>query len=308
MIKYVSFLLIVFILLSWRSTVKAATYAYDLDQNGATDTNLTLGICGSNASSTCLKIDSSLTNKTEVKLSDTPNACDPKGAMTVSQKIKPIGDFAGDKISEVSVVFCKNPTPALAVVNVSAGTVTGLATAPTGQITPYIDFARDPSGKFHPFLLQGGYNDYAFLGPGPIWGHVCIFRPDLTFSPECGTGFVKANVLPNTTLWLTRQIGTFTQDLDGDGWEDINVLYRFITVAVSPKTLKIINQIEFNIALATEPNSPPTFHLGRQFGIHAAVTAKNGKLRDVMIGGAAVNAFTSAMCNVSRFVGVLESD
>lgn len=280
-------------------SVAASTYNYDFDKNGVNDTNLKIASCGSGI---CLDIDSSLAVKSnEVKLSDTPVSygCDNNNFQGVL--IRLIGDYDGDGVSEVSALFCKGPNIALAVVNAAAGKVIGYAALPPpAQAVSYSDSVKDPSGKFHPFLANGyGYNDSNYL---------CIFRPDLASSPECGPGFSKVNASPANIPKPFRNSGGFTQDLDGDGWEDINILYEWVTVAVSPRTLSKINEIKFDVSKADEPNSPPEFTSGRQYGTHSAVTSATGKLRDVMVGGIPVGTFDDPKCNTSRFVGVLESN
>lgn len=281
-------------------SIVATTYNYDLDKNGVNDANLKIASCGSGI---CLDIDSSLAIKNnEVKLSDTPVSYDCDYNNFQGVLIRLIGDYDGDSVSEVSALFCKNTNIALAVVNVAKGNVMGYAVLPPPvEKVSYSDLVKDPSGKFHPFLANGyGYNNSNYL---------CIFRPDLASSSECGPGFSKVDAAPvNFRYKPFRNSGGFTQDLDGDGWEDINILYEWVTVAVSPRTLSRINQIEFDVSKMSEPNSPPEFTSGRQYGTHSAVTSVTGKLRDVMVGGVPVGTFDDPKCNSSRFVGGLESN
>ena len=58
----------------------------------------------------------------------------------------------------------------------------------------------------------------------------------------------------------------------------------------------------------TEPNAiPRTFHGGRNYGIHTAFIGSDGRVRTMQIGGIHVGLFSDYMCNVSRFVSMLES-
>jgi hypothetical protein len=287
------------------SVVAQTTFAYDLDSDGTNDTNLALTACSDGGNQTlCLRVDSNLVRSREIRLANSPNVCDGS-VQRMGDKIHLIGDYNHDRLSEVSVLFCRNPTPSLAVVDVATATVIGSTTAPAGQIASYTDFPRDPSGTQHPFLA----NSYADEEPESArrWDNMCIFRPDRDSSPECGPGFSKVNQLPvNAAYYSFRETGGYLQDIDGDGWEDINLLYEYITLTISPNTLTTIAQTEFDVA-RSEPDAALNFHSGRQYGTHSAVTAIDGSLRDVMVGGTPLSAFGDPVCNVSRFVGVLES-
>src|SRR5205085_2209477 len=85
------------------------------------------------------------------------------------------------------------------------------------------------------------------------------------------------------------------------------LLFHSTAFALSPRTRQVLSNFTFDVAIATEPSSPPGFHSGRNYGTHSAITGSDGKLRTVMVGGAPVGSFTDAYCNVSRFVAALDS-
>jgi hypothetical protein len=292
-------------------------FAYDLDRNGANDANLSVVSCSALPGQTCLRADSCLfTPSREIQIASTPFGCIVNDNSVQGRRITLIGDYDGDGLSETSVLFCKNQSgtqiPTIAIVSIGTGSLSGSAAAPPGRTGAFVDFPKDPSGKLHPFMAP----EYLYTGPNWNWEFTCVFRPDLPASPECGSiGFAKAPV-PSASLIINyapyREVGGFLQDLDGDGWEDINLLWEWDTIAVSPRTLSVINQTEFDVAAAESAGKPypyKYFHGGRQYGTHSAITSTTGTLRDVMVAGDQLSGFnfTNPMCNVSRFVGVLES-
>jgi hypothetical protein len=280
------------------------SFAYDLDGDGINDTNLALRACADAASSLCLRVESIRVPSRDIRLADTPNTCETS-IQRLGDKIHLIGDYTNDRLSEVSALFCRNPTPSLSVVDIASATILGSTTAPAGQVASYTDFPHDPAGRQHPFLANS-YDDEAPQSPRR-WEFLCIFRPDRDSSRECGPGFSRASQLPtNPPHGSFRETGGYLQDVDGDGWEDIHLLYEYLTLTISPNSLTTLVQTEFDVA-RNEPDAALNFHAGRQYGTHSAVNAPDGSLRDVMIGGTPLSAFNDPSCNVSRFVGVLQS-
>ena len=271
-----------------------APYEYDVNGDGANDTNLILKSCSSNSGATCLSVDSEIVGVKEINLGQGAPGC-----VSYTSVIRTIGNHIGTDVQEIGTSFCRGSIPIVAVIDIASDTVIGTA-APGGKTAYYADFAQGPANKKYPFLANG-------YGDTGEWGYACIYRPTLASSSECGQGFVRVNTLPIGTSTIFRAVSGFLQDLDGDGWEDINLPYEYYMVTVSPNTLQQINQLYYDVAISTEPNSPQGFHSGRPYGIHRAVTSSSGVLRDVMVGGVPVGSFSDANCNVSRFVGVLES-
>ena len=195
--------------------------------------------------------------------------------------------------------YCRGVPPALAIVDPAAAAVIAEARAPDPQSSAWIELLRDPEGLRHP-VLAPTYGD----GENPMgnWGYLCAFRPDLAGDPGCGPGFSRVDTWVGPGVF--REVGGTTQDLDGDGWEDLNIIYHRAQYSVSIAALGLLQSVEYDVAAATEPGSPKWFHSGRNYGTHAAVTA-GGQQRLVIVGGAPVGSFTDDLCNVSRFVAVL---
>lgn len=284
------------------TTGEPPTGAFDLDEDGAPETDLSLGTCTS-GTGTCLHIGSPLVAVTEVVLADTPDQCD---GTLVGPHLTQIGDHGGDGLAEVAARFCRfdglQGPPALAVVDLAAGQVSARADAPAVQDNAWSDDVADPAGLRHPFLAPS-YGDGENMAGN--WGYLCVYRPDLPDAPACGPGFSQISTLLAPGEF--REVGGTVQDLDADGWDDINLIYHRRQYTLSPATLTLLNTVEYDVAAATEPNAPKWFHSGRNYGTHAAVVGADSKDRLVIVGGAPVGTFTDDLCNVSRFLAVLES-
>lgn len=272
--------------------------AFDLDEDGAPETDLALVECAQAPGSTCLDVASELVPSGQVVLADTLEAC---AGTVVGPRLRVIGDHSGDGIGEVSAWFCRGVPPALAVVDAAAAAVIGEARAPASQTVAWVSLPRDPQGLRHP-VLAPSYGD----GENPMgnWGYLCAYRPDLGGGdPSCGPGFAKAATW--TGAGVFREVGGTLQDLDGDGWEDLNIIYHRAQYSVSIASLSLLQNLEYDVAAATEPASPKWFHSGRNYGTHAAAVGADSKQRLVIVGGAPLGTFTDDLCNVSRFVAVL---
>ena len=276
--------------------------AYDLDRDGVPDTDLSLGPCLAAPAHTCLLVASDLTATTEVELAALPDQCD---ATYLGKRITVLGDFSGG-LDEVSAGHCRfdgaEGPPSLAVVDVEAAAVLARADAPPVQDYAWSDVVRAPDGRLHPFLAPS-YGDGE--NPPGNWGYLCTFVPGDPGSPGCGPGFVA---IPTPTgPGVFREAGGTVQDLDGDGWDDIHLIYHRRIHTISPATLGVLADVEYDVAATTEPNSPKWFHSGRNYGTHRAVTGGDAQHRLVIVGGTPVGSFTDDLCNVSRFLAVLES-
>jgi len=272
----------------------AKTYAYDLDGDGTADTDLSVAACDAG---TCLVVDSTVTAVTSVPLSPLANGC---SGNVVGTHLRVIGDHLGGPLHEVSAVYCPAGPPALAVVDVEAAAVVANAVAPAGIAHAWVDHPSGPDGLLYPFLAPS-YGDGG--GPAPTWGTVCVFKPGT--SSSCGAGFGAAAGTPSPTAF--REVGGVLQDLDGDGFEDITLIFHTLVHTVSTASLAVLNTLQFDVAAVAEPASPKWFHSGRNYGSHAAHKGADGVLRQAIVAGAPVGTFTDYNCNVSRFVAVLAS-
>lgn len=281
-------------------------YDYDLNGNGVNDTNLSLAPCTTAVDATCLLVSSTVTPVKEVRISSGKNAC---GGHVLGRRLEVIGDHVNDPLQEVAVLYCESggteSPPALAVVDVSGGRVVARAVAPPGQRHSYTDYPKDPEGKKHPFLAPSfGDGDTAFYGQA-VWGYLCLYKPDRPSDRQCGDGFTAVSTRPRDAFF--REVGGYLQDLDGDGWEDITLIYHKLVHTVSTRTAAAIGTTEYDVAAADEPHSPKWFHDGRNYGTHSAFTGTDGALRTVMVGGMPVGGFDNVTCDVSWFAAVLES-
>lgn len=276
--------------------------AHDLDADGLADTDLSVGPCPVDPAHTCLLVASDVTATAEVLLDPTLDQCD---ATHLGRGITVLGDSAGGPLAEVSVGFCRfdglEGPPALAVVDVEAGQVVARADAPPAQDYAWTDHVRGPDGRLRPFLAPS-YGD----GENPLgdWGTLCLYVPGDPGSPACGPGFVAAPT--PTGAGVFREAGGTVHDLDGDLHDDIHLIYHRRIYSLSSATLAVLADVAYDVAATTEPNSPKWFHSGRNYGTHAAVTAGDAHQRLVIVGGTPVGSFTDDLCNVSRFLAVLD--
>ena len=277
---------------------------HDLDGDGSNDTDLSIAACPDDPAATCLIVDSDVTPTTSVLLWNGTPDCSGNLHGT---PLGVLGDHEGSALHEVHAAACASADdvtpPRLAVVDVDAATVVASATAPAAQIYAWVEVARDPAGLGHP-VLAPSYSDGDY--PGGNWGTVCAYRPDLAASPACGgDGFVALGV--GTPAPYFREVGGTMQDLDGDGWDDLNLVFHQTIASVSIATLGDLGALTFDVAAADEPGSPVWFHSGRNYGSHAAFTSDAGTNRLLIVGGAPVGTFSDDLCNVSRFLAMLEA-
>jgi hypothetical protein len=171
----------------------------------------------------------------------------------------------------------------------------------------YFGIVNGPQGKQYPFLAPG----QRYLNV-PTWNYLCIFDPDMVNqNTVCGQGFKAYNAtFPNaTTLSGFRHNGGWQQDVNNDGWDDINLpfLHGYILVIDGQTGATIaLNQIH---PAQSDPYyaNASFFDSGRLYGSFTLFTAIDGN-QDVMIAaGEWVGSFNDVDCNVSRYMAVLES-
>ncbi len=274
---------------------------HDLDGDGVAESTLLVGACDDDAS-TCLHIDSPLTDTDAVTLwSGLPDCA----GTVVGNRLDTLGDLEGSTLHEVHAAACVNngtaAPPAVAVVDVDAAVVVALSVAPSHITSAWFEVARDPEGLGHS-MLTPSYGDGGDVNA--VWGALCLHRPDLPSDGVCGDGFARYPItLPQPYF---REVGGTLVDLDDDGWDDVNLIYHYSVHTISLATGAPLASTTFDVALATEPQSPVGFHSGRNYGSHAAYrTASSDRL--LIVGGAPLGTFEDYNCNVSRFVAMLES-
>jgi hypothetical protein len=103
-------------------------------------------------------------------------------------------------------------------------------------------------------------------------------------------------------------MSAYLEDLDGDGWEDITLVFHRCIYTVSSRTGQVLSNFQYDVAAAAEPASPKWFHSGRNYGTYSpGLSRESGMLETVQVGGAAIGSFDDAIANVSRFVAVIDS-
>ncbi len=277
---------------------------FDLDLDGQGDTDLAIDACVDTPGSTCLMIlESTVIAPAEVVIGDGANMCDGN---VLGTKIDLIGDHNDDGFAEVTALHCRfdgvEGPPALAIVDAAAALRIGQAAAPATIDHAFAGAAEGPGERRYAFLAPS-YGDGE--SEGANWLRVCVFRPDLPSDPSCGEGFSGIPLSPPAPVF--REVGASLQDLDGDGWQDINLIFHRTIYSVSPKTLAPIVSTTYDIAWADEPGSPKWFHSGRNYGTHATFTAADASSGLLLVGGSPVGTFSDDLCNVSRFVGLLRA-
>ena len=305
------------------------THSVDLDGDGTAETTVRVGSCGESA--VCLQVLKSPLMSTRAIPLGSPSY--RLNAQNFGSEIAAIGNHAGGPLAEVAVLYNRvKHAPAIAVVDVEAGQIVSWAVAPDAGLPAgsqrqiyrrsYGDVVLDRSSRrLYPFLAPG-HEDGPYLADTArtanvsanaysVWGYMCVLAASGAIKgdgPCEGRGFVRINTAPLDTLrgarW-SREFGAYLQDLDGDGWDDINVLFKTAVVTYSLRQATRLTTTVFDVAPAS--GRLHLFHGGRLRGSVSAGDAENGKLRTVMLAGVPVGAFSDYNCNVSRYVGVLES-
>jgi hypothetical protein len=294
----------------------AEVHEIDLDHDGANDTHAVLAPCASDAGQLCLALVSTIAQvgTTEIPIGKKgagpceSSARNGRTALRGAAEVKLIGDYDGDGLDEISVAYCKDQRPAIAVVSAGARKLVGRAVAPDGQKLAYIDFPACPLDASHgarkgeralrPFLAPS-YADSDLVDPvvkTPLWGYMCIFDGKTTGDARCGDGFMSVSTVPFQHFF--RENGGTLQDLDGDGCEDVNLIYHYAYLTISSRNGATIDLTRFALE---------NFTSGRLYGTHRASTAPNGSKRSTIVGGDPIGNFKDENCNVTRFAAILES-
>lgn len=77
-----------------------------------------------------------------------------------------------------------------------------------------------------------------------------------------------------------------------DGWQDIHLIFHRLIHTISGQTGAVLTTTTYDVAARDEPGSPPWFHSGRTSGTHSSFTGAGGRLRNLIVGGSPVGAFT----------------
>ena len=290
-------------------------YTYDLDMDGQNDAILTVSPCQEGGTQLCLLVNFRYGNNQSVALPE-----ELREAVTFG----PMGKHFPGAYQAIYVYAQRGAPsfrPSVLVVDPNSASLRASYEAPEGRNldSTYFALAKGPQG-FYPFLAPGAGKIPAGPSDPAAWTHLCFFDVSKIDAPvdECGVGFRSANTLfsndevPNTlanAVDTFRHQGGWLDDVNGDGWDDIHLPYRWVVKMVSGKDGQTLGANFYNPSLASEPNAPVGFHGGYSFGSFRAFQTSNGE-RAVLIGaGGQVGNFDSDVeCGLSRFHALLVSD
>jgi hypothetical protein len=304
-------------LASLRPAGAAAEYAFDVDGSGAPDANLELAHCQKKPAAVCLELKSAKLGAKEFFLTDS--------AMAVAIHIGLIGrQFEDGRLAAAFVYWltgadasgASGPLVSLSVFDLNGPGQKAWVAPPRANSAQhfkgyavndtYFAVLAAPDGKRYPFLAPG--QRYLNL---PHWDFLCLFDPTKIAHPDpaCGTGFRKVSAtFPGADkISGFRHNGGWLEDVDGDGWQDINLPFLRYILVISGRTGDQLARLHPEIAKRAIHGAPVEFDSGRFYGSFTPFTASDGK-RDVLIASAnPVGTFDDIYCNVARYYAVLET-
>jgi hypothetical protein len=268
-------------------------------------------------------------------------ALDVPASFTLRQ-IVAIGNHVGSALSEIALRFDDPSTTGgymttLLVVDPDVAAVVARTTQPFR--------AENPVTTGYPLMADG--RRIPVMVPGltqvaKAWEYLCKFDLSST-SSVCGVGFSQVSVAPPpryTGFWNNG--APWFQDVTGDGYDDVHVKYYralegrrqdggILTISLvdnvrSWTTLNMGDMARDADALFGAQTGPGwdtlsalsdgTFDLGRLYGTASAFRA-GGRDKVLLVGGNPIGAFPNSttdvaqaplvMCNVTRYVGLLDS-
>jgi hypothetical protein len=210
-----------------------------------------------------------------------------------------------------------SPTIALSIFDLNGPGLVGQVSPPPADSTrdfqgysaanTYFGIVQGPEGRHYPFLAPG----QRYLNK-PHWDFLCIFDPSVIFNPDptCGRGFRRytASFPGAEHLSGFRHNGGWLEDVDDDGWQDINLPFLRYILTISGRTGQPLALLRLDLSHETEPDAPPDFDSGRLYGSFTPFRSADGKHDVLIAAGNRVGSFTDWNCNVSRYFAVLETE
>jgi hypothetical protein len=209
-----------------------------------------------------------------------------------------------------------NARPWLSIIDLNTGIQIAHAASQTGYTldTTWFDYILGPHGEKYPFLAPGAHyldprhtSATKTYGSFPQWDYLCIFDPSYITKndPACDAGFKHYSTSFEAARF--RHAGGWVEDVDGDGWGDINLPYLQYILTISGKTGQLLGLSHLDVAARSEPKSPRFFHGGRFYGTFASFRDPPTGARYVLIAdGEAVGRFVDPYCGVSRYFAVAQ--
>ena len=178
----------------------------------------------------------------------------------------------------------------------------------------YFDYITDPRGNKYPFFAPGAHSldgsaSAGGANPG-AWDFLCLFDPRFigTPDPACAPGFKHYTATFTTASGQSardasgfRHNGGWVQDVDGDGWGDINLPYLSYILTLSGRTGHQLGLSHIEPGAPVSPPEPPRFDSGRLYGAFTQLPDASGHTSVLIAAANAVGTFTDVACNVSRY-------
>ncbi len=233
-----------------------------------------------------------------------------------------IGDHTGDGLAEIAVFSVRQVgvdqfVPQLTVVSGADCTLVAEVRSQAGRVTfssgypvsAWGGYARR-GARLHPFLMPslGDGVDPVRRGQEGAWGYGCVFDTTRTAanSGACGARWVTLGT-EGVTRGATgqpsfREVGGWTQDVTGDGAEEIHLIDHERIISMSwVEPLRLADTV-YDVANGAQPL---LFHGGRHYGTLSSATT-GSIVRTAIVAGAPVGAFADYYCGVGRFIAALE--
>ena len=211
----------------------------------------------------------------------------------------------------------------IAVLDLTAATRIAWVASPAGYSVgnTYFAYIRGPRGETYPFMAPGAHYLSSQPNPSgsfaaPAWDFLCVFDPGNITKPDpaCYTGFKHYDTSFTTPDGVKdviasgfRHGGGWVEDVDGDGWDDINLPFLQYILTISGRTGQHISLAHFDVANSSEPGSKPYFHSGRFYGRFVTfVDPETGSHKVLFADGEGAGYFGGLYCGVSRYVAVAQ--
>jgi len=295
----------------------AAEYAFDVDGSGAPDADLELSRCQQNPSTVCLELQSAKFGAKEFFLTDNAKAAaihigligrqfedGPLAAVFVYWLTGAAASGASGPLVSLSVFDLNGPGQKAWVAPPQSNP--GQQFKGYSVYDTYFAVLAAPGGKRYPFLAPG--QRYLKL---PHWDFLCLFDPTKVAHPDpaCGTGFRKVSATFPDAAKLSgfRHNGGWLEDVDGDGWQDINLPFLRYILVISGRTGTQLALLHPEIAKRARNGAPVEFDSGRFYGSFTPFTVSDGKHGVLIASANPVGTFDDSYCNVARYYEVLET-
>jgi len=209
------------------------------------------------------------------------------------------------------------PAAWISIIDLEAARQVAFVSAPDGYTiaNTWFQYITDPLGNKYPFIAPGAHfinvNHENRAKRGAQWNSLCLFDPAFISRPDpaCYTGFKHYSLnfttpdgRPDAAVTNFRHDGGWVEDVDGDGWSDINLPFMQYILTLSGRTGEQIGVAHFDVSAQSEPNSPPDFTGGRFYAGFTAFRDPTSGARDVLFAAAnPVGTFLDFNCNVSRY-------